>query len=104
MTPLVKKTPAPSMRPCTLVFHASLPVCHLLACDRFYKCISCTYRIPHGSSTGHVHTGVVGPLDVVDGGAILEVVGSVEEVIIVAHKPNGTLPFPSLLSPVGVCL
>jgi hypothetical protein len=49
-----------------------------------------------------VYTGIVSPLDVVDRRAVLCVIGSVVEVVVLAHKSYRKLPLPSLLSPIRV--
>jgi hypothetical protein len=90
--------------PVSLLFQRSFWVCSKSVQFRRGGIYCFTHHVPHGCGTGHVHAGVVGPLDCLDVGAVLVRIGSVEEVEVFAHQSCRLLPFPNFFSPVGVSL
>lgn len=60
--------------------------------------------VVHEGSSMHVNAGIVCPLNVIEGGAVVLIVGTVKEVIVGTHQTYGCCPLPRAFCPFGICL
>lgn len=68
----------------------------------FNEFLATTHSIPHGRSTSHVHSSIVGPLLVVEDRAISLIRGAIKKAIVWGNEAHGQLPLPDLLGPIRV--